>query len=43
MKPENILIRLFKKLKCKLGLHNWVTNEDNKTYCWECWKEKEQQ
>ena len=31
---------ILNKIKCFLGLHDWVTDESNTTYCWNCGKER---
>jgi hypothetical protein len=35
----NIFTRLFRKLKCLLGLHDWVVEPDGVVRCWDCGKE----
>ena len=40
MQPENILVKWLKKLKCKLGFHDFCTYPDGHIKCWECGKEK---
>ena len=36
MKEENVFIKLFKKIKCLLGFHDYCKFPDGHVECWEC-------
>ena len=39
MKPRPWYIRVFSRLKCRLGLHDWMETPDYKNpWCWNCGK-----